>query len=164
MKKLVLIILVAFSLFESYAQTIVSVSPENSVISINSKLTLKLITFDSVNYTYNIVKSEPFTDLINIYEHNELLYGPIAENTIELIFCRGTHGDTKKEKEKNLMTLLMIKNGTNNTLTCIADQIRSYDMNFKSDHVLILHPKLKLTENWLFVFDKLYLHDLRINN
>lgn len=67
-----------------------------------------------MNYDYSVFSFEPFDEIVDTWNNNELFEENGEENTIAFYFCLGTHGDTetgKREKHENfIITEKLFKN------------------------------------------------------
>jgi hypothetical protein len=157
MKKLIVIIFINFMAASLYAQVFDTISHTGYTFPVKSKLTLKMVAVDSVNYKFYILHYETFNRIIDTYANEKYLTKPAADNTIELIFCVGTQGKSKKEKEANYKTLLLIKNGTKCPLEYRAKMKVSKSETFQSTSVEPLYPNVKIVEMWPYLIEKLAL-------
>lgn len=142
-------------------QTLDTIPQEGFAFPIKSKITLKLVPADSLKYKYYILKYEPFDEIIDTYENDKYISKNLEENTIELIFCVGTHGDTEKEKKENYQSLLLIKNGTKYPLEYEADMRVYKKEEFEPTSVVPLYPNVKNMEMWPYLIEEIGLHGFR---
>ncbi|MFH0893438.1 MAG: hypothetical protein V2A54_03290 [Bacteroidota bacterium] len=143
------------------AQNLDTIPRDGFSFPIRSKLILKMVETDSAKYKYYILSYEPFDTIINTHEENSYLSEKPANNTIELLFCVGTHGETQKEKDKNLETLLILKNGMKDPIQYKADIIKYPKENFESTSVVPLYPGALTREMWPYFITEIGLHDFQ---
>lgn len=161
MKKLILLVLLCLPVTGLYAQIPDTIPQLGFAFPIGSKLTLKMVEIDSGKFLYYILKYEPFDSTINTDEKENIFKNQPALNTIDLIFCVGTHGETQKEKDENLQVLLMMKNGTKYPLEYMADIIRYQQKDFEPTSVVPIFPGALNTEMWPYYIEQIGLHDFK---
>jgi hypothetical protein len=161
MKKLLLIICLSFMAAALQAQVFDTIAKNGYSFPLKSKLTLKLVAVDSVSYKFYILHYKPFNKIIDTYDNDKYLPKQAADNTIEVIFCVGTHGKSKKEKEAYYQTLLLIKNGTKYPLEYRAKMKVAKSQSFESTSVVTLLPQVQHMETWPYLIEKLALLDFK---
>jgi hypothetical protein len=161
MKKLFFTIVICFMSGVLYAQVFDTIPRNGFEFPLKSKITLKLVAIDSVNYQYYIMSYKSFNKIIDTYENDKYLSKEVVDNTIELIFCVATHGKNKKEREANYQTLLLIKNGTKYPLTYRAKMKVGKSKSFESTSVVPLYPMVKNMEMWPYLIEKIALLEFK---
>lgn len=141
-------------------------SPYNSgyEFPIGAKFTIKLNTDDPKNITYSIIKFEPFTEIINTFENEDLFEKTGEEGTIDFYFCIGTHGESEKEKNKNMQVLLIFKNRTKFSLKYISEIQRNEEDEFKETSNMGAYPGAVGNEMWPYMITMIRLRDFEISN
>jgi hypothetical protein len=141
-------------------------SPYNSgyEFPIGAKFTIKLNTEDPKNITYSIIKFEPFTEIINTFENQDLFEKNGEEGTIDFYFCIGTHGESEKEKDKNMQVLLTFKNRTKFSLKYISEIQLNEEGDFKETSNMGAYPGAIGNEMWPYMINMIRLRDFEISN
>lgn len=141
-------------------------SPYNSgyEFPIGAKFTIKLNTEDPKNITYSIIKFEPFTEIINTFENQDLFEKNGEEGTIDFYFCIGTHGESEKEKNKNMQVLLTFKNRTKFSLKYISEIQLNEEGDFKETSNMGAYPGAIGNEMWPYMINMIRLRDFEISN
>jgi hypothetical protein len=161
LKKLIIVIFITLMTSAISAQKFDTIAKSGYTFPIKSKLTLKLVAVDSLNYKFYILHYEPFNKIIDTYANEKYLSKPAADNTIEVIFCVSTEGKTKEEKQANYKSLLLIKNGTKFPLEYRAKMKVSKSETFQSTSVVTIYPNAKNMEMWPYLIEKLALLDFK---
>lgn len=126
--------------------------PENGyAFPIGTKFTIKLYPTDSTHFDYSIIKFEPFQEIIDTWENDNLFEEEGEDDTIEFYFCLGTSGETEEEKEKNMKVLLLMKNRTEFALKYKSDIQREENGKFEKTSNVGSFPGAKGTEMWPYM-------------
>ncbi len=161
MKKLILALFFGLITSGLSAQKFDTIAKSGFSFPVKSRLILKLVPVDLASYKFYILHYERFNKIIDTYENEKYLAKPVADNTIELIFCVGTHGKAKKEKQANYKTLLLIRNGTKYPLEYRAKMKVQKSQTFESTSVVTLFPNVRTIEMWPYLIEKLALLDFK---
>ncbi|MEZ4797893.1 MAG: hypothetical protein R2785_12085 [Flavobacteriaceae bacterium] len=133
--------------------------PENGfAFPIGSKFTIKLHPTDSINFDYSIIKFEPFQEIVDTWENDNLFEEKGEAGTIEFYFCLGTSGETEAEKEKNMKVLLLMKNRTEYSLNYNSDIQIKENGEFEKTSNVGTHPGAKGTEMWPYMIHQIALN------
>lgn len=136
--------------------------PENGfAFPLGSKFTIKLTPIDSTSFNYSIIAFEPFTQTVDIYEHDQLFDKAGNDSTITFYFCLGTSGDTDIEKEKNMQVLLLMKNYSQISLNYSSDIQRKEDGNFESTSNVGTFSGVIGMEMWPYMIYSIGLSDFK---
>lgn len=140
-------------------------SPYNSgyEFPIGAKFTIKLNTTDPKNITYSIIKFEPFTEIIDTFENEDLFEKTGEEGTIDFYFCIGTHGESEKEKNKNMQVLLIFKNRTKLSLKYFSDIQLNENEEFKETSNMGTYPGAIGNEMWPYMINMIRIRDFEIS-
>jgi len=161
MKKLIFTLFIALMTSGLSAQKFDTIAKSGYAFPVKSKLTLKMVAVDAVNYKFYILHYEPFNKIIDTSDISKYLSKPVADNTIEVIFCVCTHGKSKKEKRANYQTLLLLKNGTSFPLQFRAKMKLPKSETFEATSVVTLYPQNRNMQMWSYLIEKLALLDFK---
>ena len=150
MKRLLTITFLAITFF-AQAQKLPSEPANGFAFPIGSKFVIKLVPTDSVNFDYSVISFEPFQEIVDVFENDELFEEKGEENTIVFYFCRGTRGETEQEKEKNMRVLLLIKNYSKEALRYTSEIQREVEGHFENTSNVGTFPNVKTTEIWPYM-------------
>lgn len=147
------IILIAFLIIGigAHAQELPTKPQIGFAFPIGSKFTIKLHPTDSTVFDYSIIKFEPFDQIVDIWENDDLFEKEGEKGTIEFYFCLGTSGETEKEREENMKVLLLMKNRTEYSLNYNSDIQRQEDGEFEYTSNVGTHPNAKGLEMWPYM-------------
>jgi hypothetical protein len=160
MNKLFLLIFLTIGI-SSNAQDLPT-EPENGfAFPIGSKFTIKLYPTDSIHFDYSIIKFEPFQEIIDTWENDELFEGEGEKGTIDFFFCLGTSGETEEEKEKNMKVLLLMKNRTEFALNYNSDIQRTENGEFEKTSNIGTFPEVKGNEMWAYMIYQIGLNGFK---
>ena len=116
---------------------------DNDVIKMNSKFTLKLETLDSIQYSFKVVKTEPFYQTVNLSETKSLFDETVENGYIQGIFTYGKFGNRTN-------CFLMLKNELGQVLDYeLKIKVKSKRKPVKTS-VLSLYPNAVSTELWSY--------------
>ena len=116
---------------------------DSDIIKMNSKFTLKLETLDSIHYSFKVVKTEPFYQIVNLSETKSLFDETVEEGYIEGIFTYGKFGNRTN-------CFLMLKNGLEQSLNYeLKIKVKSKRKPVKTS-VVSLYPNVVSTELWSY--------------
>ncbi|WP_243348843.1 hypothetical protein [Parabacteroides sp. FAFU027] len=160
MKKILCLIFTLISGLSVFAQEADTTAHEGFAFPIKSKVTIKLIPVDSVNFHYKVLKVEPFNETPDVSD-KACLPASLEENTLEFVFCVGTMGDRQKGNGKNLKTLLFIKHGLKFALEYNADIQCPNVPEFKNTSVMALFPNVPSTEIWPYPIEQIALYGFK---
>lgn len=163
MKLIVTFLILLFGL-NVFAQELPSPYNSGYEFPIGAKFTIKLNTEDPKNITYSIIKFEPFTEIINTFENQDLFEKNGEEGTIDFYFCLGTHGESEKEKNKNMQVLLTFKNRTKFSLKYISEIQLNEEGDFKETSNMGAYPGAVGNEMWPYMINMIRLRDFEISN
>ena len=161
MKKIILILILAIS-FSSYSQELPTEPANGFAFPIGSKFTIKLHPIDSTSFDFSIIKFEPFQDIIDTWENDDLFEENGEKGTIEFYFCLGTSGETEEEKEKNMKVLLLMKNRTEYSLNYNSDIQIKEEGEFEKTSNVGTHPNVKGTEMWPYMIHQIGLNGFKL--
>ena len=161
MKKIILILILAIS-FSSYSQELPTEPANGFAFPIGSKFTIKLHPIDSTSFDFSIIKFEPFQDIIDTWENDDLFEENGEKGIIEFYFCLGTSGETEEEKEKNMKVLLLMKNRTEYSLNYNSDIQIKEEGEFEKTSNVGTHPNVKGTEMWPYMIHQIGLNDFKL--
>ena len=150
MKKIFLFTFIIFSITTN-AQDLPTIPANGFAFPIGSKFTIKLYAVDSINFDYSVIAFEQYSETVDTWENDNLFAPEGQDSTITFYFCLGTHGDSKKEKEKNMQVLLLMKNYTKMALKYSSDIQRKEDGEFESTSNVGTFPGAKGTEMWPYM-------------
>lgn len=150
MKKIILILILAIS-FSSYSQELPTEPANGFAFPIGSKFTIKLYPLDSTSFNYSIIKFEPFPDIVDTWENDDLFEEKGEKGTIEFYFCLGTSGETEKDREENMKVLLLMKNRTEYSLNYNSDIQIQEEGEFENTSNIGTHPNVKGIEMWPYM-------------
>ncbi|HHW59701.1 MAG: hypothetical protein WBL11_05110 [Bacteroidales bacterium] len=132
-----IITILLFLSFIIYAQ-----KDENYVVvNMNTKFILELETTDSLHYQFKLKSQKPFNKKIKWDKPTKYLDGDLKNNQIQGVLGKGKFGD-------NINTILMIKNGHDNTLSYKIKIKLPYKSEPISTSVIDLFPHVLATELW----------------
>ena len=161
-KKILFLALTLVSFISISAQNNDSIAPQGGfVFPFGTKVIIRLEPIDSVNFNYSVVKSEKIAEMIDNYDNDHYFSEKLDDNCIEFLFCGGTHGDSREEKQANYQTLLILKNGTKYKLSYKADIQIDQTEKLVSTSVVDLFSRVKSKEIWPYKVDLIALHDFR---
>jgi hypothetical protein len=160
MKKIVILILALMSGLSVFAQVADTTAHEGFAFPVKSKVTIKLITVDSVNYHYKVLSVEPFTGTPDVSD-KACLPASLDENTLVFVFCVGMMGERPKGDGTNFKTLLFIKNGLKIPLEYQADIQQTNNPEFKNTSVMALFPNVPSTEIWPYPIEQIALYGFK---
>ena len=143
------------------AQELPSEPANGFAFPIGSKFIIKLVPIDSMNYDYSVLSFEPFEEIVDIFENDELFEENGEENTIVFYFCFGTRGETDQDKEKNMKVLLLMKNYSKEALKYTSDIQREEDGEFEETSNVGTFPNAKGTEMWPYMIYTIGLREFR---
>ena len=86
MKRFLIITFLAITFF-AQAQELPSEPANGFAFPIGSKFIIKLVPTDSVNFDYSVISFEPFEEIVDVFENDELFEEEGEENTIVFYFC-----------------------------------------------------------------------------
>ena len=129
---------------------------------IGSKFTIKLFPTDSTHFDYSIVKYEPFQDVVDTWENDQLFEDEGEKGTIDFYFCLGTSGKTEEEKEKNMKVLLLMKNRTEFALKYNSDIQRTENGELEETSNIGTFPGAKGNEMWPYMIYQIGLNGFMI--
>jgi len=162
--KFITTFLIIFLSVNVFAQELPSPYNSGYEFPIGAKFTIKLNSEDPKNITYSIIKFEPFTEIIDTFEHDDLFEKNGQEGTIDFYFCIGTHGETEKEKNKNMQVLLIFKNWTKFSLKYISEIQLNEEDEFKETSNMGAYPGAIGNEMWPYMINTIRLRDFEISN
>jgi hypothetical protein len=137
--------------------------PQNGfAFPIGSKFTIKLHQTDSLHFDYSIIKFEPFQEVVDTWEKDDLFEEKGEEGTIEFYFCLGTSGETEKEREEKMKVLLIMKNRTKFSLNYNADIQLEENGEFVKTSNVGTYPGAKGTEMWPYMIYQIGLNNFKI--
>ena len=137
--------------------------PQNGfAFPIGSKFTIKLHQTDSLHFDYSIIKFEPFQEVVDTWENDDLFEEKGEEGTIEFYFCLGTSGETEKEREEKMKVLLIMKNRTKFSLKYNADIQLEENGEFVKTSNVGTYPGAKGTEMWPYMIYQIGLNNFKI--
>ncbi|WP_075343940.1 hypothetical protein [Tenacibaculum agarivorans] len=128
---------------------------------LGSKFTIKLYPTDSINFNYSIVKFEPYQEIIDTWDNDNVFEKEGEKNTIDFFFGLGTSGETEKEKEKNMKVLLLMKNRTPYSLNYKSDIQREENGKFEKTSNVGTHSGLKGIEIWPYMIYQIGLKEFK---
>jgi len=160
MKKLIVIIFLMIS-WASIAQQLPTIPANGFAFTIGTKFTIKLVPTDSAYFDYSIIAFESYTKTVDSWENNDLFDEVGQDSTITCYFCYGTHGNTKKEKEKNMKVLLIMKNYSKLILEYKSDIQRKENEEFLPTSNDGLYPNVKSTEIWPYMINSIGMRDFK---
>jgi len=163
MKKGILLILLLISGISLFGQDHDSIPQAGFSFSIGTKVTIKLVPIDSVNFNYCIVKFEPYHENIDLDNDKKLLSDTIANDMIEFVFSYGSYGKEKNGKKNDLRIVLEIKSGLKSIIEYKAD-IQVPNKEFEPTSVVELLPKVNTREFWPYQIDMIALHSFQKHN
>lgn len=161
MDKLLLILFLATNIV-TYSQELPTEPANGFAFPIGTKFTIKLYQTDSSSFDYSIIEFEPFQEIIDTWDNDELFRKKGQDGTIEFYFCLGTRGETEEEKEKNLKVLLLMKNRTTYSLSYISDIQTTEDGEFNETSNVGIFSGAKGTETWPYIIYQIGLHNFKI--
>ena len=144
-----------------YAQELPTEPANGFTFPIGTKFTIKMHSIDSIRFDYSIVEFEPFQETIDTWKDESLFIEEEKNGTIEFYFCLSTSGKTKKEKEKNMKVLLLMKNRTDFVLSYKSDIQIKEDGEFKETSNMGTFPGAKGSEMWPYMIYQIALYDFR---
>ena len=86
----------------------------------NDKYELRLVNWTKFREQLE-VSLNPFQDVVDTWENDQLFEDEGEKGTIDFYFCLGTSGKTEEKKEKNMKVLLLMKNRTEFALKYNSD-------------------------------------------
>lgn len=149
--------------FTTNAQNLPTKPANGFAFPIGSKFTIQMHRVDSVNFDYSIIAFESFTEIVDTWNNDHLFKKTVENNgTIEFYFCLGTTGKTKKDRNKNMKVLLLMKNRTEYSFSYNSDiQIREGE-EFKSTSNVGTFSGAKGTEIWPHVINQIGLNGFKV--
>ncbi len=133
-----------------------------SGITIGTKFTVKMVQVDSVNFNFSIIEFEEFHQTVDTYEKDTLFKEEGKNGTIEFYFCYGTHGKTKKEREKNMKILLIFKNRTEFSFKYKSDIQTEEEGEFEETSNVGTYSGAITTEMWPYMIYQIGLRDFTL--
>lgn len=161
MKKLISLLFLLISM-STLAQELPTEPAPGFAFPIGSKFTIEMVQVDSVNFDFSIIEFEQFHHIVDTYETDSLFEEGGKEGTIEFYFCYGTHGETDKEKEKNMKVLLIFKNRTDLSFNYKSDIQREEDGEFEETSNVGTYSGAMGTEMWPYMIYQIALHDFTL--
>ena len=160
MKKVLLFLFLSMGLC-TYAQELPTIPASGFSFTIGTKFTIKLYAVDSVNYNYSVIAFEEFKQTVDTWHHDDLFDYKGKDSTITFYFCYGTHGDSEKEKEKNMQFLLIFKSELKVPLKYISEIQRKENDEYKSTSNIGIYPGAKGMEMWPYAIYAIGLRDFK---
>lgn len=160
MKKIITLLILTVSLTVN-AQELPTKPRNGFAFQIGSKFTIKLHPKDSLRFDYSLIKFEPFEEIIDIWENDDLFTESGEDGTIDFYFCLATRGKNEKEREKNMKVLLLMKNRTQYSLDYSSDIQTKEDGEFEKTSNVGTHSKVKSIEMWPYMIYNIALSDFR---
>jgi len=161
MKKTLLLLVFVLSFTAFKAQILDSVPHDAFAFPLGRKVTIKLVPVDSVKFQYYVTDISSFAEVVDTYKDNNLFSKKPEADTIELLFCIGTHGDTQEEREKNYKTLLILRNNLSFPLEYNADMRVYQQEEFEPTSVVTLFPGTLMREMWPYMIEEIALYNFR---
>ncbi|WP_146697828.1 hypothetical protein [Geofilum rhodophaeum] len=160
MKRILLLSILSISLLIN-AQELPTIPSNGFAFPLGSKFTIKLSAVDSVNYDYSIIAFEPFDEIVDIMENDNLFESAGKDSTLTFYFCLGTFGEAEDEKEDNLKVLLIMKNYSKLALKYTSEIQREEDGVFEVTSNVGTHPGAIGTEMWPYMIYMIGLAEFR---
>ena len=160
MKRLLAIVFSVTTLF-AQAQELPSPLANGFAFSLGSKFIIKLIPTDSLSFDYSVLSFEPFEEIVDTFESDELFEEDGEENTIVGYFCIGTSGETEREKEENMRILLMMKNYSKEVLNYTSEIQREEDGEYEETSNVGIYPNAMVREIWPYMIYSIGLREFR---
>ena len=121
---------------------------DSDIIRMNSKFILKLETLDSIYYSFKVVKTEPFYQMVNMSESKSLFDEIVEDGYIQGFFTYGKFGNRTN-------CFLMLKNGLEQSLNYeLKIKVKSKRKPVKTS-VMSLYPNVVSTELWSYYIEYL---------
>ncbi|MBW7869758.1 MAG: hypothetical protein H3C39_01720 [Flavobacteriia bacterium] len=162
MRNLFLILFLTAITF-GYSQELPTEPANGYAFPIGSKFTIKLYETDSACFDYSIIEFEPFQEIVDIFDTNDLFKEDGEEGTIEYYFCIGTRGDTEEERQENMQVLLLMKNRTKFILSYKSEIQRTEEGEFEETSNIGIYPGAKGSEMWPYMIYSIGLRDFEIS-
>jgi len=162
MRNLFLILFLTAITF-GYSQELPTEPADGYAFPIGSKFTIKLYETDSACFDYSIIEFEPFQEIVDIFDTDDLFKEDGEEGTIEYYFCIGTRGETEEEKQENMQVLLLMKNRTKYILSYKSEIQRTEEGEFEETSNIGTYPGAKGTEMWPYMIYSIGLRDFEIS-
>jgi hypothetical protein len=143
------------------AQELPTIPSNGFAFPLGSKFTIKLSSVDSVNYDYSIIAFEPFDEVVNIMENDNLFDSSGKDSTMTFYFCLGTFGEAEDANEDNLKVLLIMKNYSKLALKYTSEIQRVADGGFEATSNVGTHPGAVGTEMWPYMIYMIGLTEFR---
>ena len=163
MKKILTITFLMVTYFVQ-AQELPSKPANAFAFPMGSKFVIKLIPTDSVNFDYSVIAFEQFHKIVDILENDELFEEKGEENTVVFYFCFGTFGKPDEDKQKNMQSVLLMKNYSNVDLKYTSEIQRQKDGKFESTSNVGIYSNLKVWETWPYPIFMIGLKELKRSN
>lgn len=150
MKRILLISLLALVSF-AQAQKLPSEPVNGFAFPLGSKVVIKLVPTDSVNFDYSVLAIERYTETVDIRKVDALFSPNGQDSTIVLYFCIGTHGETAQEKDRNKQVLLIMKSYAKEGLNYTSEIQREEGGAFLKTSNVGLSPNVIGIETWPYM-------------
>lgn len=148
----------------SHSQELPTENSNGFAFPLGSKFTIKLVATNDSHFDYSIIAFEPYEEIIDTFDHDDLFENKDKDGTIDFVFCIGTRGKDDAEKEKNMNILLLAKNNSIHSLSYDSDIQLTEEGEFKSTSNVGLYPGVKTTEMWPYMIFQIGLHNFRKTN
>jgi len=163
MKNLVLFFVFLISTM-GFTQDLPSEPSKGFAFPLGSRFTIQLIPTDDSHFLYTIIAFEPFEDIIDTFDHEDLFEDKPKDGTLDFVFCIGTRGKDDAEREKNMKILLLIKNNSEHALSYDSDIQHTEEGEFVSTSNVGSFSGVKTTEMWPYMIYQIGLHNFRKYN
>jgi hypothetical protein len=131
---------------------------------LGSKFTIKLFPVDTMSFNYSVIAFEPFREIVDSWNHDDLYTDQGQDSTITFYFCMGTHGDSEKDKKENMKILLLFKNYSKFALTYLSDIQKKEDGEFEPTSNVGTYPGATGTEIWPYMIQMIGLREFKKKN
>lgn len=158
MKKGILLILFIVLGLQIYGQAVDSMPRQGFSFPIGSRVTIQLLSVDSVNFNYRVIKFETYHEIIDLESDKKLLPDSIGNNIVEFIFTYGMYGSDEKGKDSKIV--LELRSGSTAALEYKAD-IQVPTKGFESTSVEPLLQGVLNREFWPYQIDMIALQGFR---
>jgi len=131
---------------------------------LGSKFTIKLYPVDTMSFNYSVIAFEPYLEIVDSWNHDNLFAAQGQDSTITFYFCIGTHGDSEKERKENMKILLLFKNYSKFALTYLSDIQKKEDGEFEPTSNIGIYPGATGTEIWPYMIRMIGLREFKKKN
>ncbi len=151
MKNKILVLLLTIVSIGLFAQDLPTASANGFTFPLRNKFTIKLYPIDSNSFNYSIIEFEPFEEIIDYWDNDNLFEKKRKKGTIEFYFCLATSGETEEEHKEKMKTVLLMKNRTEYNLSYQSDIQREEDGEFEETSNVGTFSGAKGTEMWPYM-------------